>query len=205
MSLRDLKRERTRQSIVDTAFRLFAERGFDGVTVAEIAAAAEVGTRTLHRYFTSKEELVFPEDDDLRADLIRLLAERPDGEHPETTLAVVITPLVSRFGGEQLTKARTRDALITESPALRARDLAKQAAVEQLIEQHLASRLGVCVDTDVRPALWAKIGMACFFSAYRVWLNRGGDLARHLGDARAALAETLPLHVDADARGPRRR
>lgn len=117
MSLRELKRERTRQSIVDTAFRLFAERGFDGVTVAEIAAAAEVGTRTLHRYFTSKEELVFPEDDDLRADLARLLAERPEGEHPETTLAVVITPLISRFGGEQLAQARTRDALITSTPA----------------------------------------------------------------------------------------
>ncbi|WP_194828488.1 TetR family transcriptional regulator [Nocardia sp. XZ_19_231] len=192
MSLRELKRERTRQSIVDTAFRLFAERGFDGVTVAEIAAAAEVGTRTLHRYFTSKEELVFPEDDDLRADLTRLLAERPEGEHPETTLAVVITPLISRFGGEQLVQARTRDALITSTPALQARDLAKQAAVEKLIEHHLARQLGVAVDSDVRPALWAKIGMACFFSAYRVWLHEGGDLAQHLIDARTALTESVP-------------
>ncbi|MFE1596798.1 TetR family transcriptional regulator [Nocardia sp. NPDC058705] len=194
MSLRDLKRERTRQSIVDTAFRLFAERGFDGVTVAEIAAAAEVGTRTLHRYFASKEELVFPEDDDLRADLTRLLAERPAGEHPETTLAVVIGPLIDRFGGEQLTTARTRDALIADSPALRARDLAKQAAVEQLIEQHLARQLGVALDSDVRPALWAKIGIACFFSAYRVWLAQGGDLADHLAAARAALADSVARH-----------
>ncbi|MFD5177102.1 TetR family transcriptional regulator [Nocardia sp. NPDC058379] len=192
MSLRDLKRERTRQSIVDTAFTLFAERGFDDVTVAEIAAAAEVGTRTLHRYFTSKEELVFPEDEELRADLTRLLAERPAGERPETTLAVVIAPLVGRFGSENLVKARTRDALIASSPALRARDLAKQAAVEHLVEHHLAGQLGVAVGTDVRPSLWAKVGMACFFSAYRVWLSQGGDLADHVAAARAALSETLP-------------
>ncbi|WP_037262925.1 TetR family transcriptional regulator [Kibdelosporangium aridum] len=58
MGLRELKMERTRQLIADKAFQLFTEHGFDQTTVEQIAAAAEVGPRTLYRYFPTKETLL---------------------------------------------------------------------------------------------------------------------------------------------------
>ena len=61
--LRDRKRARTRQALVDAATELFERNGYDETTVADIAAAAEIGTRTFFSYFASKEELLFPESD----------------------------------------------------------------------------------------------------------------------------------------------
>ncbi|MFE7802317.1 TetR family transcriptional regulator [Nocardia sp. NPDC057440] len=186
MSLRDRKKERTRRAIADAALRLFVARGFDAVTVADIAAEAEVGTRTLHRYYASKDELLFAEDDEHREELARLLGDRPEGESPESTLAAVIGPMVLRFA-DRLADARARDALIAANPALQARELAKRNAVETLVAEHLAHRMGVDVGADVRPLLWAKVGMSCFFAGYQIWLNSGGDLGAHIAAARAAL------------------
>ena len=62
-SLRDRKRERTRQALIAAAAELFERNGYDGTTVAEIAAAAEIGTRTFFSYFASKEEILFPDSD----------------------------------------------------------------------------------------------------------------------------------------------
>ncbi|MEU2258045.1 TetR family transcriptional regulator [Nocardia xishanensis] len=190
MSLRDRKKERTRRAIAGAALRLFAERGFEAVTIADIAAAAEVGTRTLHRYYSGKDELLFAEDDEHRAELSRLLAARPQGEAPEETLAAVIGPMVGHFAN-RLDDLRLRDALIAANPALQARDLAKRGAVEALLAGHLAKQMGVDPAEDVRPLLWAKVGMACFFAGFEIWLRTGGELADHVTAARTALVAEL--------------
>ncbi len=190
MSLRDRKKERTRRAIAEAALRLFAERGFEAVTIADIAAAADVGTRTLHRYYSGKDELLFADDDEHRAELARLLAERPAGEDPEQTLATLIGPMVVHFA-DRLDELRTRDALIAANPALQARDLAKRSAIEALLAEHLARQMGVDPAADVRPLLWAKVGMACFFAGYEIWLRTGGELADHVTAARAALVDEL--------------
>lgn len=58
MGLREAKMERTRRFIADTAFDLFVAQGYDDTTIEQIAAAAEVGTRTVYRYYSTKEALV---------------------------------------------------------------------------------------------------------------------------------------------------
>ncbi|MDH6127045.1 TetR family transcriptional regulator [Kitasatospora sp. GP82] len=75
--LRTLKKERTRQAIADAAIGLFLANGFDQVSVAEIAAAAEVSKPTLFRYFASKEELVLHRIADHRGEAGRVVRERP--------------------------------------------------------------------------------------------------------------------------------
>ena len=60
-TLRERKREKTRAAIVDAAMELFETRGYHGTTLADIAAAAEIGTRTFFSYFASKDDLLFPE------------------------------------------------------------------------------------------------------------------------------------------------
>ncbi|MFJ8476218.1 TetR/AcrR family transcriptional regulator [Kitasatospora sp. NPDC094011] len=78
--LRELKKERTRRAISEAAITLFLERGFDQVSVADVAAAAEVSKPTLFSYFASKEDLVvhrFADHQEQSADVVR---GRADGE-----------------------------------------------------------------------------------------------------------------------------
>ncbi|WP_369145563.1 TetR/AcrR family transcriptional regulator [Streptomyces sp. R44] len=81
--LRERKKARTRQALSDAAIALFLEKGFDGVSVAEVAAAAEVSKPTLFRYFPAKEDLVlhrFADHEDESARVVE--AGRADGTAP---------------------------------------------------------------------------------------------------------------------------
>ncbi|MFF3322983.1 TetR/AcrR family transcriptional regulator [Streptomyces sp. NPDC002889] len=84
--LRELKKERTRQAISATAIEMFLERSFDQVSVAEIAAAAEVSKPTLFRYFPSKEDLVLHRFADHQGEFARVVRDRLVGEAPLTAL-----------------------------------------------------------------------------------------------------------------------
>ncbi|WP_328314515.1 TetR/AcrR family transcriptional regulator [Streptomyces sp. NBC_00442] len=83
MGLRELKRQRTYESVSDTAVALFLERGFDGVSVAEVAAAAGISKPTLFRYFPAKEDLVLYRFADHQDEAARVVAQgRTDGLAP---------------------------------------------------------------------------------------------------------------------------
>ncbi|MEU6392882.1 TetR family transcriptional regulator [Streptomyces sp. NPDC046939] len=84
--LRERKKQRTRQTLSDVAVRLFLERGYDKVSVAEVAAAAEVSKPTLFRYFPAKEDLVLHRFADHEDEAARVVAGRGDGEAPVEAL-----------------------------------------------------------------------------------------------------------------------
>ncbi|MEU3349600.1 TetR family transcriptional regulator [Streptomyces sp. NPDC006700] len=79
MGLRERKKQRTRQTISDTAITLFLEHGFDQVSVVDIAAAAEVSKPTLFKYFPTKEDLVVHRFADHQTVSGTVVAERPPG------------------------------------------------------------------------------------------------------------------------------
>lgn len=85
-TLRELKKRRTRETISETAIRLFMERGFDKVSVADVAAAAEVSKPTLFRYFPAKEDLVLHRFADHEDEAARTVAGRERGEAPLAAL-----------------------------------------------------------------------------------------------------------------------
>jgi AcrR family transcriptional regulator len=80
--LRELKKARTRQLIVDTAARLFAERGYEHVSVTDVAREAEVAEQTVYNYFPSKEKLVTDREEEVRDRLCGLIRSRPTAINP---------------------------------------------------------------------------------------------------------------------------
>ncbi|MFB7464842.1 TetR/AcrR family transcriptional regulator [Streptomyces sp. NPDC056224] len=80
--LRENKKLRTRHRLAATALELFLERGFDAVSVADVAAAAEVSKPTLFRYFPSKEDLVLDRFADHQDEAARVVRDRPAGQGP---------------------------------------------------------------------------------------------------------------------------
>lgn len=166
-SLRERKKQRTRAAISQAALHLFAERGFEQVTLTEIAEAAEVGSRTLFRYFPDKEELVFSEDEAVETQLRIALAGRPRAEAATTAVIEATLSLVPLWQ-DRHAEGRARQEVIDASPALSGRERAKHAAHEQVLVAGLLLR-----DVD-RPTarLLARITIACLDEAIRRWLGQ---------------------------------
>ena len=133
-TLRDRKKERTRQALVVAAGRLFAEQGYERTTVADIAAAADIGTRTFFSYFASKEELVFPEADARIQATLDAIAARGPADSP----ADVLLSALGGVGDEIVSPmAGLRLRLIQTVPAIRGRALQIQADAQREIARHL--------------------------------------------------------------------
>ncbi|MEU7043123.1 TetR family transcriptional regulator [Streptomyces varsoviensis] len=84
--LRERKKQRTRRTLSDTAIGLFLEHGFDQVSVADVAAAAEVSKPTLFRYFPAKEDLVLERIADHQGESARVVRDRAPGQSPLAAL-----------------------------------------------------------------------------------------------------------------------
>ncbi|MFB7530640.1 TetR/AcrR family transcriptional regulator [Streptomyces sp. NPDC056178] len=82
MSLRERKKQLTYQAVSEAAIAMFLERGFDKVSVAEVAAAADISKPTLFRYFPAKEDLVLHRFADHEDESARVVAARGEGESP---------------------------------------------------------------------------------------------------------------------------
>lgn len=93
LGLRDRKKEATRQAISNVATRLFVERGFDNVSVADVADEAQVARKTVFNYFPRKEDLVFDREDEVRALVREALAGR-GGHTPVAAFQALMRTLV---------------------------------------------------------------------------------------------------------------
>lgn len=80
LGLRERKKRRTREQIADVAWRLFEERGFDGVSVAEIARVADVSEATVFNYFPAKEDLVYERMASYEHEMLTAVRSRTDGQ-----------------------------------------------------------------------------------------------------------------------------
>lgn len=137
MSLRDRKRARTRQALVDAATELFASKGYEATTIADIAAAAEIGTRTFFSYFSSKDELLFPEADLRVSVAVDAIGARRPGETPREVLLRGLRE--ASTGSDDLvgSLAALRNRLALESPAVQGRALRLQVDAQREIARHL--------------------------------------------------------------------
>ena len=125
MGLRERKKLATRRLIAETARRLFAERGFDRVTVAEIARAAEVSEKTVFNYFATKEDLVYWQLEAFEAQLLSAISEREPGESALAAFSrfvLVQRGLIVEKDPERRQELLAVTRVIAESPALVVRE-----------------------------------------------------------------------------------
>ncbi|MEV4010198.1 TetR family transcriptional regulator [Nonomuraea angiospora] len=126
VGLRERKKQRTRRALIEAALRLFDQKGFDETTLAEIAAEADVSTRTFFSYFASKEDVVFYDSARKMELAAATLAGRAPGESPgDVLLRIVEESLTWLTTYEELTfeDAELRIRLVLKEPTLRARAL----------------------------------------------------------------------------------
>ena len=121
-SLRERKRLRTRQALIDAAAKLFELHGYDGTTIADIAAAADISTRTFFSYFASKEDVLFPDADARVKAALTAIDERRPGERPTQILLRALGELGD--AGDDLVgpMAALRLRFVRSVPSVRGRD-----------------------------------------------------------------------------------
>jgi AcrR family transcriptional regulator len=140
VGLRETKKLRTRREIADKAMQLFAQRGFDRVTVAEVAAAAEVSEKTVYNYFPTKEDLFFDEVPAREAALVAAIRGRRDGES-------ILSALRRLQDGECPRLCSPGFAIfariIEESRALQAKELEVMVRFAQVLAEAIQSELAI--------------------------------------------------------------
>jgi len=198
VGLRELKKEQTRQLIADTAWRLFADRGFDQVSVAEVARQAQVSEATVYNYFAAKEDLFYWRLEAFGTRLAEAVATRAAGEPALSAFRRALLAegglleLAEEGDARALDRLRTVSQLITASPALLARE-------QQALTQSASVLAGVlAADTRAVPGdLRPQIAANAFIGAQRALIEyvRSRVLS---GVAPAGLAaEVRKLTIDA--------
>jgi AcrR family transcriptional regulator len=140
MGLRETKKLRTRQEIAEAAMGLFARRGFDHVTVAEVAEAAGVSEKTVFNYFPTKEDLFYDEVPAREAAIVDAVRNRKPGE----SIAAALERLQVR-GSDRLASPgfATFARIIEESRALQAKELEIMARYTDALAGAIREELGV--------------------------------------------------------------
>jgi AcrR family transcriptional regulator len=193
--LRERKKQRTRQLIAETARRLFAERGFEQVTVAEIAREADVAPATVFNYFPTKEDLFYSRLEAYEEELLGAIRERPAGQ---SVLAAFGAFLLDQRGvlalqDDATAQIRTVTRVITESPALLARE-------RQVFDRNAAT-LGrqIAEDTGADDTL-AQVVANTLLGLHRALIDRvreralaGAPAAESRADIRAQAERAIAL------------
>ncbi|WP_326596503.1 TetR/AcrR family transcriptional regulator [Streptomyces sp. NBC_01803] len=166
--LRERKKQQTRQHISDVATGLFLERGFDAVTVAEVAEAADVSVNTVYNYFPAKEDLFLDRGAEAVDRPSRRVREREPGESAaEALLRGLRDDIVNRREWMGLTEGYFRFMRIAfGSPALMARLMRMQHETTERLAQTLRTEAGAPAG-DHTPALIAVQLMAFHGDLYR--------------------------------------
>jgi AcrR family transcriptional regulator len=185
-SLRERKKAATRQRIADQGTAMFMQRGFDNVTINEIADAADISKVTVFNYFPRKEDIFFDRQPQAQEMLTSAVRDRGRNETPLRALRRLLLDLVEQR--HPLAGLRDRHAhfwrTVLNSPALRAR---ARENLEQL-ERDLAAVIAETSD-DPAPALTAALAIAAYRVAYV------DSAARIL--AGEAAEDVMPDHVAA--------
>ena len=187
LPLRERKRRRTRARLIEAGRRLFEERGYDQTTVADIAAAAEIGTRTFFAYFETKELLLFPESDPRVTAALEAIRTRAASETPaQVLLRGLEDEAIEDEASNPMAQLRLR--LTADVPAVQARALRLQLDAQRRITAALLDAFPQLTEVQAAAFVGAFVGsVAAAFQSVR----DKGEVARRTRQVRAAVAKVL--------------
>ncbi|MGY1856563.1 TetR/AcrR family transcriptional regulator [Modestobacter sp. SYSU DS0290] len=167
---RELRKAQTRAEIRSVAQRLFAERGFDGVTIADVAAAADVAVQTVFNHFPTKEDLFFDGRTPWVEAAATAVAERPAGTDPTTALREYLeADLTALLELETRPQNRSYLEALAQSASLQARERSLVEHAWQRVSRELQA---VAPDDDpadpVTTRFVSELAAALFMVAGRV-------------------------------------
>src|SRR4051794_31940608 len=185
--LRERKKWQSRAAIADAALAMFAERGFDATTVADVAKTAGVSPATVARYFPSKESLLFPERDINTASIRAAILARPARETPYTAVTNALGEAMPLDPDGRRRLLLSRQA-IARSPVLRGTASTLLHAWRETIAEAAVAR--GAAPTDAR--VLATIVVAVLDDVADRWALAADrtELAEDVAEAFAALART---------------
>lgn len=175
---RERKKAALRQTIAEVAVRLFLERGFDEVTISEIAEAADVARTTLFSYFPTKEALVFAQDQDWEQRLVNAVRDRPANLSLPQALRQVFHAI--RADAHAMPDRRAHRDLIENTPALQEYSAGMWMRHADALAQAISADLG----EGEEPSPLARVMARFVLDTY--------PLSRQ-GDSRTMIDQTFEL------------
>jgi len=171
-----------RERLQATTLALFAERGFDATTVAEIASRAGLTERTFFRYFADKREVLFTGQDVFEGMFVdQIVAAPPDTEPFAVVAGAVRAVAADFFPAERRLLSQQRQVIIDATPGLQERELLKLAGLTTAMADALQKR--------GTPEATAKLGAECGLTIFRVAFSRWVD--GNDGKDMAAIVDTV--------------
>jgi AcrR family transcriptional regulator len=169
----------------EAAMELYAERGYDSTTVADIADRAGVTARTFFRHFADKREVLFAGSEELLNHMVAALTAAPESATPMEAVTAAVVSSGDIFDASRRDFSRRRYAVIAATPELQERELIKMASLTAAFTAALRSR-GAAPDVA---ALAAETGIAVFRVAFERWVAGPPDVA--LADVIRSTLATL--------------
>jgi len=182
--LRELKKARARRHIADTAARLFAERGYEHVSVTDVAREAEVAEQTVYNYFPAKEQLVTDREQQTQDRLCDLIRSRP----PAVTPAAAIRGFV--LGSVDAIRAIPPENWRGELGYLAAISPAVHRLALELADRQAAALASAISDTSPVPPEIATLQGIALAGVFQIIISEAGRRTRE-GQSQARIADEL--------------
>ena len=189
VGLRERKKQRTRQAIVEAATGLFAERGYAETTLAEVAEAAEVSLSTIFNYFPGKPDIVFAVMDALIDSAQARIVERPEDETATHAVLAWVREVLPELEKPYTEAIRRGEEVIRADPDLMAAERLRSALLEDELALGFARDLGES-PPGVRSRMLAAIALGGMVDVWNDWI------AMHRGDADLDFVELNELKAE---------
>lgn len=190
--LRERKKQATRRRIVEAAYELFERDGYESTTVEAIAAAAEVSPATFYNYFPQKEDLLFPDRDQILDAGLEAIATASEREAPVQTLVRAVRAMIDTTAGGLRDPSTERESrrirLVMTVPQLQARMVQNAFGVVERLTEALRE-VHPEDETDYTVVLGAIFGAA--FAAGTASARQGGSTEQALIRAVDRVAEAF--------------
>jgi len=197
LPLRERKKQRTRRALADAALTLFADRGFDRVTLEELTANAEIGRSTFFRYYATKEDVAMAAEGELWDAYLTHFAHHSGKGPALDALRASLTAAILAMPGDWDQRFLATRRLAAGTPVLREHSILSSMKTQQRLVELLEERLETDSREDVRLRLLGEFALSAWRCGARNWVAGRGYNNRRGHGGKPSLAHRVDEAFDA--------